>query len=68
MKPTWKRASATLLDRRNAREGTISIFVDYDLLRWTFGLRGEHDTSWYDFVIEFGPVSLSATYWRKWHR
>lgn len=64
MEATWHRVSTTLLDSGNDREGTLSVFFDYDLGSWTFGFRFEHDPSWFDLVIECGPIRLSFTYWR----
>lgn len=63
MNTTWNRASVTLLDRDD-RAGTVSLFFDYDLGRWTFGPRLEVDQCWVDFVIEVGPLSISLVYWR----
>lgn len=63
MNATWHKASGAILDR-DAREGTVSVFWDYDLGRWSFGFRFEHDDSWYDFHIDLGPANLSFCYWR----
>lgn len=64
MDNTWHKAEATVLDREQ-REGSVSVFLHYDLLNWTFGIRGEVDWCWYDLVIEAGPVRVSFCYWRK---
>jgi hypothetical protein len=65
--PNWHHANIAILDRES-REGTVSVFLDYDLARWTFGVRFEHDPCWYGIVIEAGPVSLTFDYWRRWQR
>lgn len=64
MKPTWHHANFALIDQGDAREGTMSVFLDYDIGNWTFGLRFEHDLCWYDIVVQVGPVHLSFCYWR----
>lgn len=66
MKAQWHRAEATLFDRGEQREGTVSVFLKYDICCWTFGIRFEHDQSWYDFHIDFGPIELSICYWRRY--
>lgn len=62
-KATWHEASIALKDD-NSRNGTVSVFFDYDLGNWVFGWRLGRDPSWYDLVIEIGPFRLSFTYWR----
>lgn len=64
MEATWHRASVALRDD-NSRNGTVSVFFDYDLRNWVFGCRFEHDPCWYDLVFEIGPFRVSFTYWRK---
>jgi hypothetical protein len=63
MKAKWYRASGALLDN-DPREGTVSVFYDYDLRAWTFGVRFEVDECWYGISFEFGPIRLSLNYWR----
>lgn len=62
--PTWNRANFALIDQGDARQGTVSVFFDYDLGNWTFGFRLEHDECWFDFVIQGGPFQISTIYWR----
>ena len=63
MKATWHRASGAFLDA-DSRAETIGLFWNYDLGSWSFGFRFEHDPMWYDFMLDLGPLSLSAIYWR----
>jgi hypothetical protein len=64
VKPTWYRASGTIWSQ-NERPGTLTAFFDYDLLDWTFGLRGESDPQWYGLTLQCGPLRLSFDYWRQ---
>jgi len=64
MKPTWHRADWTLVDC-NSREGTVSVFLMYNIGCWTFGARFEHDPCWFSLHIEVGPVEVSICYWRR---
>jgi hypothetical protein len=66
MKPKWHRADWTLLDSGEERDGTLSIYLKYDLRCWTFGVRFEHDPCWYDLHIEVGPIEFSFCYWRTY--
>jgi hypothetical protein len=59
----WHKAEWALRNT-DQRAGSMSVFVHYDLLCWTFGIRGEVDWCWYDVVIELGPVRASFLYWR----
>lgn len=65
MKASWHRISTALVDRES-REGSVSVFFDYDLGRWSFGLRFEHDPSWFDLNFDLGPISFSICYWRHY--
>lgn len=64
MEPNWHRISTTLLDRDD-REGTLSVFFEYNLGHWTIGPRIEIDHSWFDLSLDFGPLELSFVYWRR---
>lgn len=64
MKATWHKAQWALRDAGDDRAGTVSIYCDYDLRSWTFGLRFEPDPCWFDFHLDLGPISLSVIYWR----
>jgi hypothetical protein len=63
MQTTWHRAQWALRDLDD-RENTISVFLNYDLGRWCFGPRYEHDEMWLDFNLDVGPLSLWIIYWR----
>jgi hypothetical protein len=63
MKATWHRYNDTILGQ-SYKPGTASVFLDYDLANWTFGLRGEHDGCWFSIHFQFGPVALELIYWR----
>jgi len=66
MRATWYHAQWPLLDVGDAqRDGSVSVFLDYNLGSWTFGVRFEPDPCWYDINLDLGPFSLSAIYWRK---
>lgn len=65
MKPTWHRVSTRIFGESHA-PGTASLFFDYDLGRWSFGFRFEHDKMWFDYYLDLGPISFSFCYWRKW--
>lgn len=65
MKTRWHRAAGSLFDRGDAREGTLSVFWDYNLMNWFFGFSFDIDDCWYDLNIGAGPVGLSFTYWRR---
>ena len=67
MEPSWHRVSITLLDR-DPREGTISVFFDYNLGNWIIGPRVEVDPCWLDLNIDFGPIAISFVYWRRRER
>jgi hypothetical protein len=60
----WYRASTTLFDR-NQKIGTITVYFDYDLRCWLFGVSMDPDPCWYDFRLSLGPVGVSFTYWRR---
>jgi len=71
---TWYHAQWILFDmaaRRvrfdgtEDRESTVSVYLDYDIGSWSFGVRFQPDPCWYDFNLDLGPLSLSAIYWRK---
>lgn len=64
MKATWCRVSTTLFDR-DQRPGTVTVFFDYDLRCWLFGVSLDPDPSWYDLKFSFGPIGLSLNYWRR---
>lgn len=67
MKATWNRANIELFGaKKEAGPNTASVYLDYDLRSWTFGLRFENDPSWYGLHLDFGPVSLSFIYWRTY--
>lgn len=67
MTPTWHSAAGALVDRDgDPRQGTMSVFWNYDLGNWTFGLAFEHDPCWYDLRIQAGPLNVSFCYWRRW--
>lgn len=65
MKPTWTRVSTTIYGDSHD-PGTVSIFFDYDLRCWLFGVSSDLDPSWYDFKISIGPIGLSFMYWRTY--
>ena len=65
MKTRWNRASITLAGD-NQEAGSVSVFFDYDLRCWLFGLSFDVDDSWYDMKVSFGPIGLSFTYWRRY--
>ena len=62
MTPTWHRVSTGLWTDSNP--GTVSVFIDYDLLHWSFGFRVEVDPSWLSLYLDLGPITISPTYWR----
>lgn len=66
MKPKWHRVSTTLCGNRDQTPGTVTVFFDYNLLNWTFGLHFENDGCWRDMHLHFGPFSFSFCYWRHW--
>lgn len=64
MEATWYRASGRMLDTGDAKPKSFSVFYDYDLGNWTFGLRSDPDSAWYDLTIQVGPLSVCLMYWR----
>jgi len=63
MKPTWHRVNATIFGRSHD-PGTLSLFFDYNLLNWTFGICVQPDNLWTTVYIELGPIVFDFTYWR----
>jgi hypothetical protein len=63
VKPTWHRVNTTLVGRSHA-PGTVSVFFDYNLCNWSFGLDFEPDHLWTAVYFKLGPVSFEVTYWR----
>jgi len=66
MKSNWHRANVPLFDRRDNRPGTVSVFLDYNLESWLFGVYIERDESWYELRLDAGPLSISFLYWRAY--
>lgn len=64
MKQTWYRAETSV--GRTHEQGTMTVFLKYDLRCWTFGLRFEPDDSWLSLHIELGPFEVEACYWRRY--
>lgn len=64
MEATWYRAAGTALSTGEEKPRSFSIFYDYDLGNWTFGLRSDIDPCWYDLTIQLGPISVCLMYWR----
>lgn len=60
----WYEADLTILDFFQ-RVGTLSIYFDYDLRSWLFGVSFDPDPCWHDLRISLGPIGLAFTYWRK---
>lgn len=66
-KCTWRRGEVAIKDKDGDREGTVSIFFNWNLWSWCFGLYIEPDPGWLEIRPEFGPVNLSIIYWRwRW--
>lgn len=65
MENTWHRANVTLFDGRSSGRKTFSVFADYELGDWTFGLYFAPDPCWVEVVLRAGPLSLSVIYWRS---
>ena len=61
---TWYKASTTLFDR-DQKIGTVSVYLDYELRCWLFGITFDPDPCWYDLRILLGPIGLSFMYWRR---
>ncbi len=66
MKTTWHRASFELLGSPDQEAGSVSLFFDYNLSSWCFGIALTNDPHWYDFCLEFGPLIFTLTYWRRY--
>lgn len=64
MKTTWHRASFGA-DSGDQKAGSFSIFFDYDLRCWLFGLSFDPDPSWFDVKLSLGPIGLNFMYWRR---
>ena len=65
MKPNWHRASVTLIN--NSQEpGGVTVYFDYDLRCWLFGISISPDPYWYDLKISLGPIGFSLMYWRRY--
>ena len=64
MEATWHRYNNTIIGADH-KPGTATVFLDYDLLNWTFGVRGERDDYWLSVHIQFGPVAIEVCYWRR---
>ncbi len=60
----WHRAAGGWFGQ-DSEPGTVTLFWNWDLLDWTFGLRLEDDPSWRDVHFHFGPISFDICYWRK---
>lgn len=65
MKATWHRAQVELIGSPHWRDrGSFSVYADYDLANWTFGLLFGLDGHWTEVVLQFGPLGLTVIYWR----
>jgi hypothetical protein len=63
VKPSWHRINTTVLGR-GQEPGTATLFFDYNLAHWTFGVRVDPDHLWFTVYFEFGPITFDLTYWR----
>lgn len=63
MEATWHRYNNTVFGKSHDA-GTVTMFFDYDLLNWTFGLRGERDDCWLSLHFQLGPFAVELCYWR----
>ena len=61
---SWHKSSLTVADA-DQKIDTVSVYLDYDLRSWLFGVSFEPDPYWYDLRISFGPVGIAFTYWRS---
>jgi hypothetical protein len=63
----WYRKGVSW-DSNDQKSDSISLFADFDLLIWLFGIKFDIDPSWIDFSASIGPLSFSVIYWRKYER
>lgn len=60
----WHRAAGGWFEQ-DSTPGKITLFWNWDLLDWTFGVRFENDLCSRDMHLHFGPISFDLCYWRK---
>lgn len=62
---SWYRFVGTLKDAEPRRDGTVSVFFEFNLWNWAFGFRIDPDPHWLTIFFDCGPLQLDFTYWRS---
>ena len=60
----WHRAAGGWFGQQS-EPGSFTLFWNWNLLNWTFGVSLDNDPCWWEIAFHIGPLILSFDYWRN---